>query len=239
MKTISTYWSRFWMRFAGLSTLGRISTRLAAWPAPPHKARIYLANMNPKGYISAESIIYHRKVSFGKNVFLDDRVLVFERSAGEEMVIGNRVAIYRDAILETGYGGSLYIGNNSSIHPRCQINAYISPIYIGSGVMLAPGCALYPYDHSLLPDQPIRKQPLRSKGPIVIEDDVWLGYGTIVLGGVRIGQGAAIGAGSVVTQDIPEGAIAVGMPARVVKMRSELTRDFTTFLSADNSSFRR
>jgi acetyltransferase-like isoleucine patch superfamily enzyme len=55
-----------------------------------------------------------------------------------------------------------------------------------------------------------------------VEDDAWLGYGVIVLDGVRIGKGAVVGAGAVVTHDIPEGAIAVGVPARVVKMRSDL-----------------
>lgn len=59
-------------------------------------------------------------------------------------------------------------------------------------------------------------------GPIIIEDDVWLGYGVIVLSGVRIGRGAIIGAGSVVTKDVPAGAIAVGMPARVMRMRADL-----------------
>jgi len=63
---------------------------------------------------------------------------------------------------------------------------------------------------------------LLSKGGIVVEDDVWLGYGVIVLDGVRIGKGAVIGAGSVVNQDIPSGAIAVGVPARVVKSRDDI-----------------
>lgn len=67
------------------------------------------------------------------------------------------------------------------------------------------------------------KQPLETKGGIEIGDGAWLGYGVIVLSGVRIGESAVIGAGSVVTRDIPAGAIAVGSPARVVKMRSELT----------------
>jgi acetyltransferase-like isoleucine patch superfamily enzyme len=58
-----------------------------------------------------------------------------------------------------------------------------------------------------------------SKGPIVVEDGVWLGVGTKILAGVRIGRGAVIGAGSIVTHDVPAGAIAIGVPARVVRMR--------------------
>jgi len=71
-------------------------------------------------------------------------------------------------------------------------------------------------------DELIKNQPLQTKGGILIEDNVWLGFGVIVLSGVRIGKGAVIGAGSVVTDDIPAGAIAVGVPARVVKMRCDL-----------------
>jgi acetyltransferase-like isoleucine patch superfamily enzyme len=89
-------------------------------------------------------------------------------------------------------------------------------------VSIAPNCAFYPYDHGIAPGKLILKQPLTTKGDIIIEDDVWLGVGVIVLSGVHIGTGAVIGAGSVVTRDIPEGAIAFGAPARVVKMRSGL-----------------
>ncbi len=67
----------------------------------------------------------------------------------------------------------------------------------------------------------MRQQALMSKGGIHIEDDVWLGYGVIVLDGVHIGKGAVIGAGSVVKQDVPAGAIAAGVPARVIKTRVE------------------
>ncbi len=62
-------------------------------------------------------------------------------------------------------------------------------------------------------------QPLQTKGGIFIHDEAWLGYGVIVLSGVQIGKGAVIGAGSVVTRDVPDNAIAVGVPARVVRMR--------------------
>ncbi|MBP6971827.1 MAG: hypothetical protein KBB67_02045 [Syntrophorhabdus sp.] len=68
----------------------------------------------------------------------------------------------------------------------------------------------------------IFEQPLTTKGDIRIEDGVWLGYGVIVLSGVHIGKGAVVGAGSVVTRSIPDGAVAVGMPARVIKMRSDI-----------------
>ncbi len=63
------------------------------------------------------------------------------------------------------------------------------------------------------------KQPIETKGGIVIADNVWLGFGVIVLDGVRIGNGAVIGAGAVVNHDIPDNAIAVGVPARIIKMR--------------------
>ena len=56
----------------------------------------------------------------------------------------------------------------------------------------------------------------------MIDDDAWLGYGVIVLDGVKIGKGAVIGAGSVVTRDVPDETIAVGVPARVVKRRCDL-----------------
>ncbi len=66
----------------------------------------------------------------------------------------------------------------------------------------------------------MNRQPLTTKGDVVIENDAWLGFGVVVLSGVHIGEGAIIGAGSVVTRDVPEGAIAVGNPARVVRMRT-------------------
>jgi acetyltransferase-like isoleucine patch superfamily enzyme len=69
------------------------------------------------------------------------------------------------------------------------------------------------------------KQPLQTKGGIVIEDDVWLGVGVTVLDGVCIGKGAVIAAGSMVNKSVPAGAIAAGVPARVVKMRAEMSGD--------------
>jgi acetyltransferase-like isoleucine patch superfamily enzyme len=216
-------WIHFWMRFAGLSPMGRLATRLAVLLAYPHKARVYLAGMNPKGFISPAAVIHHRQLQLGKNIFMDDRVVIFQRETGGPIKLGDRVYLFRDTILETGEGARIEIGDEASIHPRCQINAYKSSIIIGQGVMLAPSCALYSYDHGILPAQPIREQPLGSKGDITIGDEAWLSFGVIVLGGVKIGNGAVIAAGSVVTHDIPNEAVAAGNPARVIKFRSQIS----------------
>jgi acetyltransferase-like isoleucine patch superfamily enzyme len=74
-----------------------------------------------------------------------------------------------------------------------------------------------------------------SKGPIIIEDDVWLGYGATILSGVTIGKGAVIGAGSVVAKDVPPYAILVGNPAKVIKYRFE-DKIITKLLDIDYSN---
>ena len=209
------------MRYSSLGFFGRIATDFATWFAAPHKARPFLAHINPKGFISTSSVIYHSDLRLGNNVFMDDRVVIFQRDNAGPIEIGNRVYIYRDVVLESGYGGHLKIGDDSSIHPRCQLNAYCSSIQIGRGVMIAPNCAFYSYSHGTAPDKPIASQPLETKGAIIIEDEAWIGVGVIILSGVRIGKGAVIGAGSVVTSDIPDNVVATGVPARVVKKRGE------------------
>ena len=74
-------------------------------------------------------------------------------------------------------------------------------------------------DPALLEMAP-NKRPLVSKGPVVIEDNVWIGEKASILPGVHIGRGAIIGAGAVVTKDVPAGCMALGVPARIVTMES-------------------
>jgi acetyltransferase-like isoleucine patch superfamily enzyme len=215
-------WIRFWMRFAGLNDIGRIAARFVSWFAPPHKASVALAALNRRGFIAPSAILFHKNLRLGANILIGDRVVIFQNKDGGPVNIGDRVQILRDTTIETGFGGSIQIGNNTSIHPRGQINAYKSSIEIGIGVEIAPNCAFYSYDHGLGLDKNISEQPLETKGKIVVGDHAWLGVGVIVLSGVRIGKGAAIGAGSVVTHDIPDESVAVGIPARVIKMRADI-----------------
>jgi acetyltransferase-like isoleucine patch superfamily enzyme len=196
-----------------------MATYLASFFAPPHKSAQALAMMNPLGYISPTATLHHSDLKLGSHIFISDRVLLFQAHHGGAITLGDRVAILRDTILETGEGGCISIGNETYIHPRCQLNAYLSAIELGARVLIAANTAFYTHNHGITPGEPIIYQPLASKGPIVVGDDAWIGTGVVVLGGVTIGPGAVIGAGSVVTKSVPANAIAVGVPARVVGTR--------------------
>lgn len=223
---IRTAWARFWMQFAGLSPMSRLAMGMAAWYAPPYLGRHHLADLNSKGfYISPRATVCHNRLQLGPNVFIDDGVIIYGVRNGGPVELGKGVHIHREVIIQTGDNGSLTIGSGTHIQPRCIFSGFKGSIVIGNGVDIAPNCAFYSYDHGIAPGENIRNQPLQSKGGIIIEDGAWLGFGVIVMDGVKIGRGAVIGAGAVVTTDIPEGAIAAGVPARVMKMRAYLRKD--------------
>ena len=212
-------WTKFWMRYAGLGAGGRIASRFAAFFVPPYKKRVRLASLSKNGFIESTAVIHHPELYLGDHCFIGDRVVLFERCGGGPITFGRHVQIYRDTILETGRKGYIEVGDHASVHPGCVLFSYVEPIKIGSGVMIASNCSLYSYDHGVASDELIRNQDPVSKGPISIGDESWLGCGAIVLSGVSIGQGAVIGAGSIVAHDVPDKGIAVGSPAKVVKIR--------------------
>jgi acetyltransferase-like isoleucine patch superfamily enzyme len=222
-KRLAWTWVNFWLARSGRGIFGRIAARLAACGYPPYKGRMELARIQPRGYVAASAKLSHANLTMGKNVFIGDHVVVYQHEGGGPVELGDRAILFDEIIVETFAGGSLRIGADTAVEPRCHFTVAVAPIRIGNGVQIAPQCAFYSYDHGIAAGELIRNQPLQSKGPIIIEDDAWLGYGVIVLSGVHIGRGAVIGAGAVVTHDVPEGAVAVGSPARIVKMRSELT----------------
>ena len=209
------------MGLAGPGPGGRLATRLASLFTRPYRARYRLAKLNSKGYLSPSASLSHSQLKLGRHCFIGDRVIVFEASGGGAIDIADDVHINLDCILETGEGGHISVAEGTRIQGRCQFSAYKGQIVIGRDVQVAPNCAFYPYDHAFTRGELVKRQDLRSRGGIVIGDDVWIGFGVIVLDGATIGDGAIVGAGSVVRSTIPENAIAVGTPARVVGYRKD------------------
>jgi acetyltransferase-like isoleucine patch superfamily enzyme len=239
---LTTAWSYFWLRFAGLGYGGRIATWLATWFAPPYKMRRSLARYYKSGYVSPSATIEHDHLQLGANIYIGDRVKIIADPNTGFVELANLVHLHNDICIQTGDGGSLQIGEDTHIQPRCQFSAYQGLIQIGSGVQIASSCVFCLGDdqegrrqeaggrrqklevgaNGRMPLQkdrmPLQKLEVRSK-EIIVEDDAWIGHGAMILDGVRIGKGAVIGSGAVVSQDIPDGAIAVGIPARVVGNR--------------------
>ena len=107
------------------------------------------------------------------------------------------------------------IGNDFYLNAYCHL---LGNITIGNNVMIGPKTVIWGRDHGMQLGIPMKQQP-HSKEDIVIGDDVWIAANVTILKGVSIGKGAVIGAGAVVIKDIPEYAIAVGNPARIIKYR--------------------
>ncbi|MFZ1397678.1 MAG: acyltransferase [Candidatus Promineifilaceae bacterium] len=134
-----------------------------------------------------------------------------------QMMIGDRVRLVSEpAALElvAGGNGRLEIGERTFINYGGSISAH-------QLVKIGPRCNIGP--HVLLMDnnfhrlEPDRRDEMPPSRPIILEENVFLGARVIVLGGVTIGRDSVIGAGSVVTRDIPPGVIAAGNPAKVIR----------------------
>ena len=223
MNAAERRWRRGWMKLAHSRYGGRLASRLAALGMPPLAGRVPLAQLNPKGYLAASVRLHHTEFRTGKHCYLGDNVLVYQEPEGGSVELGNRVHLHENTCIQTGDGGSLYIGDGTHIQPRCQFSAYVGRIEIGRDVEIAPNCGFYPYNHQMDPALSIRDQPLYSREGIVIEDEAWLGYGVVVLDGVRIGKGAVVAAGAVVTNSVPDNAIVAGVPAKAVSNRAKHT----------------
>lgn len=111
-------------------------------------------------------------------------------------------------------------GENIHIGARTFFNYNLTALDVAR-ITIGEDCQIGPNVQLLTPTHPIDPQPRRDKleaaEPIVLEDNVWLGGGVIVCPGVTIGENSVIGAGAVVTKDIPANVVAVGNPARVIR----------------------
>ena len=111
----------------------------------------------------------------------------------------------------------LRIGDNSGIGNYCELNG---PITIGNDVMMGPEVVMYTTRHNdERTDIAMRYQGMKERAPIVIGNDVWIGRRVIIMPGVRVGDGVIIGAGAVVTKDIPPYCVVGGVPAKIIRYR--------------------
>jgi maltose O-acetyltransferase len=114
-------------------------------------------------------------------------------------------------------GSRIVIGNRSGIGERAVLNG---TVLIGDNVMMGPEVVVYSRDHEFVrTDIPMNQQGFEEERAVRIGDDVWIGGRVILLHGVCIGTGAVIGAGTVVTKDVPSWAVVAGNPARIIRSR--------------------
>ena len=216
---IYSRWISFWLKRSGIGLGGRLAASIASIGTLPFHHRSHFANRFSKGFVAPTATVANDETDLGRYVYIGDRVLITKNIEGGGVRIADRVHLYGESCLETGMGGQISVGEGTHIQPGCRLHAFVSNIAVGRHVEIAPCCAFYSYDHGVTVGKAIMDQPLTSKGNIIVGDGAWIGHGVTVLQGVRIGSGAVIGAGAVVVRDIPENAIAAGVPAKVTGFR--------------------
>ena len=146
---------------------------------------------------------------------------------GDKITIGHNFSSFRrnrievfGKILNKEYAGKLVIGNNFSMNDDCHI-ACINKITIGNNVLFASKIFITDHYHGKIERTsfsiPPRLRPLFSKGEVIIEDNVWVGEGVVILPGVTIGENCVIGSNAVVTKSFPKNSIIGGNPAKLIR----------------------
>lgn len=177
------------------------------------------SNIDSKAFIKSPL----NKLFLGNNVFIEDYSTLECTTDTSAIHIGDR-SIIRSFARLTSAQGKIKIGSD------CSVNAYTTlfgngDLTIGNWVRIATHVVINPGNHLYDDiDTPIDLQPLTNKG-VVIEDDVWVGAGVIILEGCTIGKGSVIGAGTVVTKSVEPYSVVVGVPGKVIKKRGEAKKN--------------
>jgi acetyltransferase-like isoleucine patch superfamily enzyme len=159
------------------------------------------------------------KIHIGSDVVIDDNCLLDAKGESNRGIrIADGVFIGRNSILSCK-DGDIELRNGANIGFNCEVFS-ASRVTIGAGVLMAAYGYVIGGDHDFSdPTRPVLEQKRTSAG-VAIGDGAWLGAGAKVLDGVVVGSHAVIGAGAVVRDAVPDHAIAVGIPARVVSSRT-------------------
>lgn len=168
-------------------------------------------------------ISHGKHIRCGKNVKFEDYSEI-HGLCSEGLNFGDYVTISRGVMIRPSsyYGGDLGIGLTMGEHSSIGPYGYIGcsgRITIGKNVMFGPKCSLFAENHVFSDTQSsIKSQGVKQKG-ITVEDDCWIGSNVTILDGVTIGKGSVIGAGTLVTRDIPAGSIVVDKRDKVTRER--------------------
>jgi acetyltransferase-like isoleucine patch superfamily enzyme len=148
------------------------------------------------------------------------------RLSGEDRIaIGDRVFVgagsWLQVLEQSNRAVALTIGDGTSIVGGCVISA-VEGVRLGRSVLIARNVYVADHMHAFADrSRPILEQGVTRVGPVEIGDGAWLGENVVVGPGVRIGRGAVVGANSVVLSEVPDYAVAVGAPARIVETKRE------------------
>ncbi len=165
-----------------------------------------------------------RQVWFGRRFKRSDKVYIgvgCEFVSPQSMSFDSHISIGKNAFFAAD-GGRIVVGNNTAFNMNVHINASVGgKISIGNWCLIGPNVVMRTAGHQYESPNVFIRQQGHIPLDIQIEDDVWIGANAVILGGVHIGRGTIIGAGAVVTKDVPAMTIAVGVPARVIRFRNQ------------------
>ncbi|MFC8427001.1 acyltransferase [Streptomyces sp. NPDC057253] len=145
---------------------------------------------------------------------------------GERCYVAESAAVFPDRLRlgdDSYIAAHAYVTGELSTGPHCTLNPFTTvrgDVVLGAGVRIGAHTSLLGFNHSMAPDRPVHQQPLTSRG-IRVGDDVWIGSHVVVVDGVSVGDHCVIGAGAVVTRDLPAWSVAAGNPARVLRDRRD------------------
>jgi acetyltransferase-like isoleucine patch superfamily enzyme len=202
----------------------RVLTRLATHLVRGWLRRPFLGSCAGRLLVGRGVTIHSpERLHVGRGVKLEDLCEV-QCLARDGVTLGDGVTVGRGVSLRPGsyYGGAL--GEGLSVGPGTAIGAFSwigcsGAVTLGADVLLGPRVVILPENHRF--DDVVRriKDQGVERSTVVVEDDCWLGANVTVLAGVRIGRGAVVAPGAVVTRDVAPGAVVAGVPARFVRWR--------------------
>ncbi len=177
-------------------------------------------------YFSDESVIAEQ-IETKKVIREYNTVMPFDLKQGTLLLdkagIKHGENIYIEPPFHCEYGTHIQVGKNFYANTGC-VMLDVAKVTIGDNVLFGPNVCIYTAGHPIHPE--IRNSGYEYGIPIVIGDNVWIGGSSVILPGVKIGSNTVIGAGSVVTKDIPDNVCAAGNPCRVIREITEADRPY-------------